>query len=315
MIKERSYAVIGTGAVGGYYGALLHKSGREVYFLLHRDYEKVKERGLRVDSVGGDFVLSKVNAYGCASDMPPCDVVLVALKATNNGILPRILPSVCKKGGTVLLMQNGLGGEEEIAGIMKHQTIVGGLCFICSSKIGPGHIQHLDYGDVTLGEYTVSHDGAGITGTMKMIAEDFVGAGIKVHLVDNLEVARWKKLVWNVPFNGLSVVLDATTDQLMKSCESRSLIIKLMEEVCEGAAACGNPVEKDFIDTMVTATDTMTSYTTSMKIDYERKRPLEIEAIYGVPLEYAKKAGATLPYTTMLYHQLKFLDRQNSAGV
>lgn len=86
------YGIIGTGAIGGYYGAKLAHAGQEVHFLLHSDYEYVKQHGLQVDSCDGSFHLDDVNAYGQTKDMPTCDVVLVGLKSVNNDKLPALLP-------------------------------------------------------------------------------------------------------------------------------------------------------------------------------------------------------------------------------
>ena len=149
----KSFAIIGTGAVGGYYGGLLQKSGLEVHFLLHSDYEYVKRNGLTVDSVNGDFQLPQVNAYNDPQKMPRCDVVIVSLKTTANRNLKNILPHVVKAGGVVLTLQNGLGSDEEIASLIGPERVIGGLSFLCSNKVGPGHIRHVDYGLITLGEF------------------------------------------------------------------------------------------------------------------------------------------------------------------
>ncbi len=129
------YAVIGTGAVGGYYGGLLARRGHRVHFLLHNDYAHVREHGLRVDSKNGDFLLRDPLAYASAKDMPRCDIVLVALKTTQNQALSSILPHVVKDGGIVVMLQNGLGVEREAADIVPRATVLGGLCFLCKSGV------------------------------------------------------------------------------------------------------------------------------------------------------------------------------------
>ncbi|HKL21244.1 MAG TPA: 2-dehydropantoate 2-reductase N-terminal domain-containing protein, partial [Tichowtungia sp.] len=138
MNEWKNIAVIGTGGIGGYYGGLLQRAGNEVHFLLHSDVEHVREHGLRIDSKNGDFTLPQVNAYHDAADMPKCDLVIVALKTTANHLLKDALPRVAKKDGTVLILQNGLGPDDDVAAIVGPERVVGGLCFICSSKPGPG---------------------------------------------------------------------------------------------------------------------------------------------------------------------------------
>jgi 2-dehydropantoate 2-reductase len=131
-MSKRRYAVIGTGAIGGYYGARLQAAGFEVHFLLRSDYEMVKEQGLTIDSCDGDFTLPTVSAYRDATAIPPCDGVVIALKATQNHVLPQLLPSVVNEKSVVVLLQNGLGAEDQIAQIVK-APIIGGLCFICAN--------------------------------------------------------------------------------------------------------------------------------------------------------------------------------------
>jgi 2-dehydropantoate 2-reductase len=308
---DRRYAILGTGALGGYYGACLQRVGLEVHFLLHRDYQHVREQGLVIESPDGDFTLPYVKAYDDAAKMPACDVAIVALKTTQNHRLPDMLPRVVKDDGVVLVLQNGLGIEQEVAPIVGSKRVMGGLCFLCSNKIGPGHIHHLDYKQITLGEYLPDYQPGGLTERMRQIADDFERAGIPITLAEDLLLARWQKLVWNIPYNGLSVVLDATTNELMADQYTRSLVEQLMREVLAGAAATNRKISDRFIQTMLDYTEKMTPYRTSMKIDYDERRPLEVEAIIGNPLRVATAAGTDLPLISMLYRQLKFLDVQN----
>ncbi len=310
-MSNRSYAILGTGALGGYYGACLQQAGLDVHFLLHNDYEHVKEHGLIVESPDGDFTLPQVNAYGEAAKIPPCNVVVVALKTTQNHLLPEMLPTVVRDQGVVLVLQNGLGIEEDVAQIVGSERVIGGLCFLCSNKVKPGYIRHLDYKAINLGEYTPNYQAAGITERMRQIADDFERAGIPIQLSEDLLLARWQKLVWNIPYNGLSVVLDARTDELMADSYARSLVEQLMSEVVAGAAATGRIIGDRIIQEMLNHTEKMTPYRTSMKVDYDEKRPLEIEAIFGNPLRTATAVGVDLPLISILYRQLKFLDAKN----
>lgn len=306
-----SYAVVGTGAVGGFYGALLQKAGNEVHFLLHSDYDHVAQNGLVVDSKDGDFSLPHVKAYARAEDMPRCDVTLVTLKATHNHLLADILPHVVKiDGGMVVLMQNGLGQEDAITRIVPQAGLAAGLCFICSTKIGPGHIKHLDYGRIRLAEHNPrDHKHPGCP-NLSSTHDDLKSAGIDVRILPDLLTARWRKLVWNIPFNGLGVALQADTRQLLSSPKTAAMVRDLMDEVVKGAASCGRPIPDSFVETMISDTRTMEPYTTSMQVDFERKRPMEVEAIFGEPLRASSRAGAVLPKIEALYAQLTDLNRE-----
>ena len=102
------YAVIGTGAVGGYYGGRLANAGLDVHFLMHSDYEYVRKYGLQVDSCDGSFHLDSPNVYASTADMPKADVVIVALKTTRNHLLKELLPPLLHEETLVLLIQNGI---------------------------------------------------------------------------------------------------------------------------------------------------------------------------------------------------------------
>ncbi|MBW3585218.1 MAG: putative 2-dehydropantoate 2-reductase [Cyanobacteria bacterium 0813] len=309
-MSNRNYAIVGTGALGGFYGARLQQAGLEVNFLLRSDYDQVKKHGLIVESPEGDFTLPHVRAYHNTHKMPKCDVVIVALKTTQNHFLPQILPPLLKDNGAVLVLQNGLNAEPEVAKIVGAERVVGGLCFLCSYKVGPGHICHLDYGTITLGEYAQGYKAIGITDRLHQIAKDFKRVHIPIKMSEDLLLSRWKKLVWNIPYNGLSVVLDARTDQLMANPDTRILVEEIMGEVIAGAKSCDRIIPDDFIPQMLEHTQKMKPYRTSMKIDYDESRPLEVEAIFGNPIRMAKQAGIKLPQIEVLYRMLKFVDFQ-----
>lgn len=305
------FGVIGTGAVGGYYGGLLRRSGYEVHFLLHGDYEHVQKNGLRVDSKDGDFHLTGIPVYQRAADMPACDVVLLAVKTTANGFLAELLPPAVKPRGTVVVLQNGLGVEAEVRRVLPGVTVLGGLCFLCSNKVGPGHIRHLDFGSVRIGEYREDGTAAGITETVKNVEELFSSAGIAVSTTDNLGLARWQKLIWNMAYNGVSVVLDATTDQLMADNAALALVRDIMEEVRAGAESHDYPLDTGFIETMLATTAKMVAYSPSMKLDFQARRPLEIDAIYWRPIRAAARRGLSMPKAETIARQLEFLDIRN----
>ena len=322
-----TYAIIGTGAIGGYYGARLQQGGCDVHFLLHSDYEAVRDRGITVESVDGDFTLPAVNAYNNPKNLPPVDVAIVALKTTNNVLLTKLLPPL-KPNGAILSLQNGLGVEADIVQRLKETTdsvptVLGGLCFICSNKVGSGHIRHMAYGDVLLGAYNDQNQPSPPTPLMESIAADFTRARLTINLTADLPMARWKKLVWNVPYNGLSVVLNATTEEMMNDDGVRSLITTLMQEVVTVANAWGQEVSPnsdrnlpgEIITQMLFHTEQMVPYRTSMKIDYDEGRPLEIEAIVGNPIRSARKLEIPVPAMAALYQQLAFLSARNDGKI
>lgn len=319
------YSIIGTGAIGGYYGAKLAKAGKDVHFLLHRDYEYVKENGLQIDSCDGSFHLDTVNAYCSTADMPKSDVVLVCLKSMNNDKLTTFLPPLLKDDGTtlVVLIQNGIGLEEDVEKMFRCDaaddalvdaeleevntvprfSLAAGLAFICSAKTEPGKVNHQCYGYINIGNYSCKDQQ-----TIDTVVSDFVEAGVDAHEVEYLE-ARWKKAVWNMPFNGMTVALNTQTDSLLSHPSTLKLIKEQMMEVIGAAQACGvTNIDEAFADKMIDNTIHMTPYSPSMKLDYEFHRPMEIYYLYIRPIQEAMKCGFEMPKLSMLLAELEFLE-------
>jgi 2-dehydropantoate 2-reductase len=307
-MPARSYAIVGSGAVGGFYGARLQQAGFAVHFLCHRDYEHVARHGLRVESSDRILNVAPHHVYRSSHDMPPCDVVIVALKSTSNHLLPELLPPVLKPDGVVLTLQNGLGIEDDLARIAGPDRVLGGLCFIAANRIGPGVIRHIEYSDILLGEFRKDGRPGGLTPRLQELAADFSSARVPVKLAEDLVGARWHKLAWNIPFSGLCVVLRTTTDRLLADAATRRRIEQLMAEVVAAARACGREIADDFVRKMIDDTLRMPPYKPSMLLDLEAGRPLEVEAIFGNPVRMAQAAGATVPAMTELLQEVRQID-------
>ena len=303
---NQSYAILGTGALGGLYGGMLAKAGFDVHFLLHTDYQHVVDHGLRVDSVWGDFELPSVNAHRSVDTMPPCDVTIVALKTTRNELLKELLPAPTRDGGVVLVLQNGLDVEADSAAVVGDDRVLGGCCFLCSNKVGPGHIKHLDFGRIVFGHYGARV--GTITDPARQTCDDLVSAGIDAHVSDDLPMVRWRKLMWNIPFNGLSVALDASTKEIVDNGDACALADAIIREVHQGAARCGVKVPDDMIVKTMENTRKMVPYDSSMRLDFLNKRPMELQAIFGNPLAAVAAQGGQMPRVEMLYQQLQFID-------
>ncbi len=306
--------IIGSGAIGGFYGMLLARAGFDVHFLLRSDFDEVAHNGLRLNSASaGAFHLQPVQAYRQASDMPTCDWLLVGAKALNNAALAPLINACAAEDCKVVVLQNGLAPEDELRPLLPDSVhLLGGLCFICAYRSAPGVIEHQALGAVNLGY----HSGPAIDqAARRQVLDEGVGlfrqAGIDSTAVAELAQARWQKLVWNVPYNGLSVLLAADTRALMSQSDSRALIQALMDEVIAAAAASGHPLPEGLAGKMLAATERMPQYWPSMYHDYQQRRPMELQEIYAAPLAAATKAGLQMPRTEALYRALCFLQQRN----
>ena len=309
----QTFTVIGVGAIGGYYGARLHQAGFPVRFLARSDADHVRRHGLRIDSPEGDAVLD-VDIYDDPLKVPTSDTVIVATKTTGNAGVLAMMPGLAVEGSRVLVMQNGLGVERPFHRTVPGATVLGAMCFMCCHKVGPGHIVHVDAGAITIGEYREDGRPAGINAPLQDTVDAFRTAHVTATPTVDLEVGRWQKLVWNVAFNGLSVVLDTNTAGIVNDPSNRRMAELIMHEVVNAAQACGHGFDESFIGQMLATTEQMVAYLPSMKEDYDAGRPLELDAIYAAPVAAANAAGAPMPRTEVLLSELRRLDDANRAA-
>ena len=302
-------AVVGCGALGSYYGAKLCRAGHEVHFLLRTDYEAVREHGVWIESQEGSFRADPLCARA-PQEIGPADLVLIGLKTTANHSLKEALPPLTAPHTVILTLQNGLGNEAVIAAIVGAERTMGGVCFVCLNRVAPGKILHLGHGSVLLGEY-----GRPPQARTHQIGQAIAGAGVSCKVAENLEQARWEKLVWNIPFNGLGVAgvvgLEAvlqgriapetrrqeclTTDLLLSHPAWEKLVRELMMETIAAARAQGLDVPDSAADRQIKRTREMGDYKASTLIDFENGRELELEGLFLEPLRRARQAGVACP--------------------
>jgi 2-dehydropantoate 2-reductase len=228
----------------------------------------------------------------------------VCLKSVNNHLLRELLPPLLQPATLVVLIQNGIGVEQDVAQMFPGLRLAAGLAFICSAKTEPGRIDHQCYGQINLGNYSCDDPAL-----VEQVVADFNAAGVKAGLVEYQE-ARWKKAVWNMPFNGMTVALNTQTNLLLQHEATRQLIREQMLEVIGAAQHLGvKNIDASFAEKMIKMTDEMTPYSPSMKLDFDFHRPMEIHYLYTCPLQIAREAGFRMPKLEMLEAELRFLSK------
>lgn len=301
-------AIIGAGALGLYYGAMLHRAGQDVHFLLRRDYQAITRNGLSVNSVHGDFHLDDIKGYEDVRQIGTVDLVLIGLKTFANDRLVDLVKPLIGHNTAVLTLQNGLGNEELLAEAFGGSRVLGGIAFLCSNRGEPGTVHHLGEGRIRLGEFE-----KGLSERASSLATMFKEAGVPCEAVADLRKARWEKLVWNIPFNGLCALTGKDVTELLAHPPSRTEVMAIMQEVIAAANRqdLSSQIEAgDFIAKMIKATEGMPGYKPSMMIDRLEGRPLELKAIYGIPLKVAADKGAEMTRVGML-HALLDLGEQS----
>jgi 2-dehydropantoate 2-reductase len=301
---NRRIAVVGSGAIGSYYGAKLAHGGSDVHFLMRGDLSEVRQKGLYVRSKGENFRVARANFYRSTKEIGPCDLVLIAVKTTSNTDLVDLIPPLLHERTMLLTLQNGLGNEEFLAEHFGAERLLGGLCFTCLSRISRTEIERYDYGRIVIGEY-----GRKPSERTHAIASQFSVCGIKCSVATDLALERWRKLVWNIPFNGLSILGGGIDTAAILANEALHRVTRaLMDEVIDAANKCGHALESAAAREQLKRTEEMGQYKPSTLLDWEAGKPLEIEAIWGEPLRRAAAAGANTPGLQMVYALLKSLD-------
>jgi len=296
--------IIGSGALGLYYGAMLQRSGQNINFLLRRDYHALQKTGLQVHSCNGDFHLPQISGSLSAQEIGAVDLVIVGLKTISNHHLIDLVRPLLGPETAILTLQNGLGNEDLLAEAFGAERVLGGVAFLCSNRGEPGTVYHLGEGKIILGEFN-----SGLSQRSCDLAAMLQAAGVPCTAVSDLRRARWEKLVWNIPFNGLCALLEEDVTNLLNHSQSKELVRNLMLEVITGANAQGLEELIDgsgFSQRLISFTENMDHYQPSMLIDRIEGRLLELEAIYAIPLQQAKAVGVNMPRVEMLHILLSY---------
>jgi len=306
-LSQPRILVVGTGAIGGFYGGKLAQAGARVATLCRSDYEMVKSKGIRVTSSLGDFhftpekVIRDLKEYGS-----PPDYVLVALKVLPEISTAEIIKEVVGQDTAIVLLQNGVEIEEDLVKAFPNNEIISGLAFICVTRTDPGHIDHVDFGRLVIGRFST-----GKSAKTEELAKLFTDSGLSCTVSEDVVTDRWRKLVWNAPFNPISVLAGgADTKTMVENPESLELARQVMEEVCRIAEAVGHPLPAGVVKENIEGTRRMSPYKSSMLVDFEAGRPMEVEAILGNGIRAAKRHNLAVPHMESLYGLLKLVDKK-----
>ncbi len=314
-------SIVGTGALGGFYGGRLSAADLEVHCLCRSDYALIREQGLRIIGPQGEWTAQPV-AHDRPQSIGPCDAVFICLKSTANDQLSALLPPLIHEKTMLVMLQNGLGNCERLAAEFGPDNVLGGLCFVCLNRVDPGVIHHLAFGKIVLGEF-----GRPPAARTHALADMLRDAQVPCEIVENLEQSQWEKLVWNIPFNGLGVAgtvgLDTLenpdaalpaqlgkvlpTDRLLRDSRWETWVRGLMEEIIATAQAKGLSIDPALPGKMIENTSAMGEYRASTLVDFERGQPLELESMFIEPLRQARAVGIAVPRLEALCTVLKKL--------
>jgi 2-dehydropantoate 2-reductase len=293
--------IVGTGAIGGWYAALLAEAGHEVHCLARSDFEVIQKNGLAIRNLGRERIVRVASASPDAATIGPCDLVVVTIKSTSNHALPELVRPLLGPGTIVVTLQNGMGNVEVLAQLLPVELVVAGLCFVCINRLAPAVI------DTSLAGYVRMAAASGpLNAAVETCVGTFAGAGVDCQAEASLESVLWKKLCWNIPFNGLSIVGGSiTTDLILASPVLNERAYVLMKEVQAAADARGHGFEDAHIKRQFVVTVGMGPYRPSSLIDFVEGRDVEVEGIWGEPLRRGLAAGVQMPETEKLVAEIK----------
>jgi 2-dehydropantoate 2-reductase len=270
------------------------------------DYESIRHRGLRLESpLLGTSTFRPTAVFREVKGAPAPDYLILSTK-----VLPRvdranlIRPAVGPHT-VIVLLQNGLDIEAEVAGQYPDNELLSCIAFIAVARVGAGEIRHQSAGSLALGTYP-----NGISPAAQRLAALFEHGGVKCRLVEDIQGARWQKALWNASFNPLSILgpgLDTAT--LLADPAGEQLVRDLMSEVLQTADAAGYPLAANLIEQLIATTKAMPPYKTSMALDVDCGRPTEIEAILGNVVRTAHRYSVAVPKLEMLYTLARTVER------
>lgn len=304
-MNEKSVLVIGSGGIGGLYGALLHKAGWQVDMVARSDHAIIASQGLQVDSILGNLSFKPRNVYSSVAQAGPAQWILLAIKMLPSTdiaslIAPAVGPDTC-----ICLIANGLDIEVPLVRAYPTNSLVSGVAFVGSSRVKGGHVKHSAYGGLILGSYLQNNDEC-----CKDLINAFGRSGIKVSVSQDIALERWKKSIWNASFNPLSVLTNgADTGRLLGTPEAEKLVRTIMAEVVACGRAEGYSLPDELIDKNIATTKAMSAYLTSMALDYLNGHEIELEAILGSVVHYGRKHQISIPHLETLYETLRIRGR------
>ncbi len=295
---------MGAGAVGGYFGALLHRGGLDVTLIARgRHLEAIKSRGLQIKSAEGDFTVP-AKAVGDPKAVGPVELILFCVKSYETASAARQCLPMVQEGTTILSLQNGVDNEEKIAEVVGEETVLAGVAYIGAAVSEPGVIAHTAEGRIVFGQVH-----GGISQRVRRLEQTFREAGLPAEISSNIQAILWGKLCWNAAFNAINALVGGEVRDLVERPETRALARGVMEEVRAVAAASGIDLPEEIVDKLLHWTRTAAAgMKTSTRQDLEAGKPLEAEALNGVVIRKGQAAGIPTPLTFALYGLLKAID-------
>lgn len=294
--------IAGAGAVGGYYGGVLAHAGHDVFFIARgTQFTALRERGLSIKSINGDFALPSPKCGENADSFGPADLILVCFKTYDTVKTLDLYKAGVGQDTAIISLQNGVDNEDIIADRYGADKVLGGVSFIGSRVESPGVILHTAASNIAIGEL----DG-GVSDRAKKLGEVFEKAGVKCKVSGDIKRDMWGKTIWNIGFNAICAILECSAQEVIRFEETKSVVRAAMLEWIAVAKAVGVDLTPDMADKHIERTVTAGEIIPSMLQDKRSGRRMEIDTFNGKAVELGLKLGVDTPVNRTLAAIVRF---------
>ncbi len=296
-------AVFGAGGVGGYFGGRLAQAGQDVVFISRGEHLKaLRQHGLKVESINGDFALHPVQATDDPGEVGLVDVVLVAVKAWQVPEAAEAIRPMMGPETFVVPLENGVESPSQLVKVLGTNHVIGGLCGLISFVAGPGHVRHVGAEPfIHFGELNNC-----ISERVENLRRAFGRAtGVTAEIPADIQVAMWRKFLLIVSWSGIGAITRSPVGVFRTVPQTRQMLQQVMQEVVSVAQARNIPLSEDAIGSTLEFMDTLpTTGTASMQRDIMEGRPSELESQNGAVAHLGQEVGIETPLNTFIYHSL-----------
>lgn len=301
--------IVGTGAVGGYFGGLLARSGEDVTFLARGEHLKaIQEKGLYIKSINGDFNV-KIKAVEKPSDNDKYDLIIIAVKSYDLSNACNNIKGTVKNDTVLMSLLNGVDSEEIIGSIFGIERVIGSVAFIGSQILEAGVISHTASGMITIGELDGSK-----SKRCEEILNIFESAKIPIKLSENIQKDIWAKMVWNTGFNAITALTGSLVADVLSIPESRKIVEMAMKETVDAADKKGIRLSDDLVEKTISKTLKAGEIKTSMLQDRENGKAMEIDSINGAIVRLGHEMNISVPVNETLYGVIKIINKRLSSS-
>ena len=302
-------AVVGAGGVGGYFGGKLATGGHDVVFIARgATLEALRTRGLRVDSIHGDFVVEHVNATDDPASAGTADAILFCTKAWQIPEAAQQVKPMVGPDTVVVPLENGMEAPEQLAAALGREHVLGGLCGIVAFIVAPGHIRHAGvepfvmFGDYWSAAPERRFESGGATAALR---EAFVSAGVKADISEDINHAMWSKFLFITPMSAIGALTRVPIGVWRVMPEARDMAVRAIREIIAVAAARGVHLGEEAVARTLARYDGLPAdATSSLQRDVMEGKPSELDAQLGAVARMARAAGIETPVSDVMLAML-----------